>query len=198
MVTLFDFRYSVKLLEDDLMKNFLAIFVLAVTLLLLPGPVQASRIQYEVTNVAGNTWEYTYTITNDSLLADIEEFAISFALGSYENLVVGSTLGGWDPLVIQPDPNLPDDGFYDVLALISGIAPGGTLGGFSVQFDYLGTGTPGSQPFRILDPNTFNVLDSGFTVSVAAPEPSVLGLFAVGLIGLAAVRGRRNLVSVYP
>jgi len=148
--------------------------------------VSATTILYYVTNIVGNTWEYTYTVKNDMLVTDIEEFTIFFDAGLTENLVATTTPANWDPLVIQPDPGLPDDGFYDALALVSGIAPGDMLGGFGVQFDFLGIGTPGSQAFDIVDAFTFDVLDSGTTnlasvpVPTPVPEPNLLLLMSAG------------------
>jgi hypothetical protein len=110
-----------------------------------PGISYATSVTYDVQNLGGTTWEYTYTVANDTLGVDIEEFTIWFELGLYENLVATATPADWDPLAIDPDPGIPDDGFYDALALVAGITPGGSLGGFSVSFDFLGAGTPGSQ-----------------------------------------------------
>jgi len=154
--------------------------------------VWATTINYNLTNIAGNTWEYTYTVSNDTLGIAIEEFTTFFAVGDYQNLVATATPVDWDPLVIQPDPGLSDDGFYDALDLTAvGIAVGDSLGGFSVQFDFLGTGTPGNQHFVIIDPITFDVLDSGFTQVSAVPVPAALWLFGSGILALLGfVRGR--------
>jgi len=164
----------------------------------LAGPTQAgaTSVSYDVQNLGGATWEYTYTVANDTLGADIEELTVWFDLGLYDNLTPTVTPSDWDPLAINPDPGIPDDGYYDVLALAAGIAPGDSLGGFGVSFDYLGTGTPGSQLFEVVDPNTFALLDDGTTVPAtpgpnpnpnpAIPEPATGLLVAMGLAGLAA------------
>jgi len=157
-----------------------------------PGVGHATSISYDVSSLGGTGWEYTYTVANDTLGADIEEFTIWFDLALYGNLVATATPADWDPLVIQPDPGLPDDGFYDALALVAGIAPGDSLGGFSVSFDYLGRGTPGAQLFEVIDPATFDLLDDGTTVRAAAgpgpspaiPEPATGLLLGMGLAGL--------------
>ena len=54
----------------------------------------------------------------------------------------------------------------------------------SVQFDYLGTNTPGTQFFDIFDPFTFAILDSGVTQLADVPEPNMLLLLMTGLAGL--------------
>ena len=69
------------------------------------------------------------------------------------------------------------------MALADGIALGDALGGFSVTFDYLGAGTPGSQLFSIVDPNSFDELDSGARSSV--PQPGTLPPMLAGLGALA-------------
>ena len=89
--------------------------------------------------------------------------------------------------------NLPDSGFFDSLALGTGLLPGASLGGFLVEFDWLGVGAPGAQSFTIVDPSTFATLDSGLTSLVSdpptgVPEPSTLGLLVLGLAGIAARR----------
>jgi hypothetical protein len=69
-----------------------------------------------------------------------------------------------------------------VLALSGGIASGGTLGGFQVQFDFLGAGAPGSQAFTVVDPFTFDNLEGGLTVATTViPLPAAAWLFVGGL-----------------
>ena len=175
------------------MKNHTVIqTIVAISLFFNWASVGATTVSYAVSNVSGNTWEYTYTVANDMLATDIDEFTVYFGLGLYENLVATAAPATWDPLIVQPDPSIPpsgDDGFYDALALSTGIEPGASLGGFSVKFDYLGTGVPGSQFFEIINPATFATLDSGFTQVI--PLPAAIWLFVTGLLsmfGLGAAR----------
>ncbi|MGI9335712.1 MAG: PEP-CTERM sorting domain-containing protein [Gammaproteobacteria bacterium] len=154
---------------------------------------QATIIEYDVEQISGKTWEYSYTVINHTS-APIVEFEILFDLGVYENLHKASAPSEWDPVVAQPDPNIPAAGFYDAMALWDEeIAAGETLGGFAVRFDFLGDGTPGSQLFNILDPSNFPVpLDSGTTqlagttLPAPVPEPATLLL---SLLGIAAMVG---------
>lgn len=171
--------------------------VFALSLLFMGCSANATTVSYAISNVSGNTWEYTYNVANDTLGTDIEEFTIYFDLGLYENLVAIATPVDWDPLVVQPDPSIPpsgDDGFYDALALSTGIAQGTSLDGFSVQFDYLGTGVPGSQFFEVIDPVTFANLDSGDTQPV--PVPAAIWLFGSGLLGIFSLNKPRYRASV--
>ncbi len=165
-------------------------------LLLFPGLViHAAPILYEVTNLSGSTWEYTYTIENEETFP-IEEFTIWFDLGVYENLqLTGSPSLDWDGFVAQPDIFLPDDGFADWFALGALINPGETLSGFSVSFDYLASGTPGTQFFELIDPLTFDSITDGFTqLKVNNPVP-LPGTFALLSLGLALVGGLRRRIT---
>ncbi len=167
---------------------FLSMFLLPWT------AVQATPIFYEVQNLSGNSWEYTYTVDNQ-LATAIEEFTIYFELGVYENLAItGSPTSDWDGFAAEPDPLLPDDGFADWLTFGLPIAPGETLGEFSVMFDYLVAGTPGSQFFETLD-SGFEVIGEGFTrplPSGSVPEPGLLAMLGLGLAGLFGRRLRRS------
>jgi hypothetical protein len=165
------------------------------TLALCSGLAGATTITYDVseTDAATNRWRYDYTITNASISPTLNEFTIFFQLGTYENLSVVAGPAGWDSLVAQPDPNLPDNGFFDSLATAGGLTPGSSLGIFSVSFIYHGTGTPGNQIFNILDAN-FQTIDQGSTRPngvAAVPEPATGFLFSATLLGY-AVRRRRN------
>ena len=155
----------------------------------LAQPVRATVIHYDSSNLTGNTWQYSYSLINDSLVDTIDMFTVYFPFGNYQKLNVGSAPATWDPLVVEPNNFLQNDGYYDVLALVSGVAPGGKLGSFLVTFDYIGTGTPGAQAFDIVNPITFATLDSGNTTPAppaVVPVPAgvwLFGSFLVGFIG---------------
>ena len=112
-------------------------------------PVSATSIIYDVSYIFGNTWEYTYTVNNDTLGFNIDEFTVYFDFSLYQNLSTISVPASWDPLVVEPDNFLNNDGYYDALALSGGITPGSSAGSFSVRFNYLGNDTPGPQDFEI-------------------------------------------------
>ncbi len=151
--------------------------------------VLLSEIQYEVQQTSPSRWQYTYNVKNINLPAGIEELTIWFDYGLYDNLLIETQeplASAWDELAIQPEPLLGDDGFYDALSLSAPIFTGESIKGFSVSFDWLGQGLPASQFYEIINPATFQTIDSGFTT----PEPSTLLLLGLGFLFLHNQRKR--------
>ncbi|MCK4752034.1 MAG: hypothetical protein KAS75_01210 [Planctomycetes bacterium] len=140
-----------------------------------------TEIWYEIADLGSDRWEYNYAVENISLTGGIEEFTIWFEYGLYENLAI-ETLDplatDWDEIVWQPEPIIEDDGAYDALALNLNIVTGETVNGFAVSFDWLGTGVPGSQFYEVVDPTTYDTIDSGYTV----PEPLTVLFLAGGAV----------------
>lgn len=169
---------------------------LLVSSLLFANASFADQILYTAENLGGNSWQYNYTIDNTGTSV-LDWFTVFFDVGLFENLLVTASPADWDSLVVQPDPFLPDDGFFDSLVFGAGVNPGEILGGFSVSFDFLGIGAPGEQFFEFLGPD-FVVLADGFTLAAggpttSVPEPGTLALLMAGLIlVLVASPGRRR------
>lgn len=175
------------------MKKTLLAFMIFGLVIGITRVVSATTITFDVTDLGvDSSFRYHYSVTNDMLTDPIEEFTIFFDVLLYENLRDPLAPADWDPLVIQPDPGIPDDGFYDALALTFDalINPGETQDGFYVTFNWLGAAgtTPGAQPFEVIDPFTLDVLDSGNTSPI--PEPASVLLLASGL-GVLAVYKRK-------
>lgn len=172
-------------LSRQLLLSFFLLFALS---------ANASVIEYSLTNIGGNSWRYDYGITNNTNTT-IAEFTIFFDLHRYSNLQVVHSAQEWDSIVVQPDPNLPSDGFFDTLALSAGLFPDSTLriGAFSVLFDFSGPGAPGSQPFEAYNA-AFAMVGSGFTtLPSSVPEPSTGYLIvAAGLVIRYTLRLRRK------
>lgn len=177
--------------------------------LMLLWPIQSSAasptsisIQASVISMGGNVYRYVYSITNNGSLqggAPIKLFDILFDTSLYQQgslqIVTPSNLSTqWSQQILTGIPPVP--AAYDSLALQGGIPEGTTVTGFSVQFTWLGSGTPGAQPFQIFDPTTFQQLQTGQTavdstpVSVPAASTLLLVLISVGLVLIVAYQSR--------
>ena len=175
-------------------QKFLAVFIL---LFLNFSTASAAIITANLINTSGSSWQAEYTVENDTLKSDIEEFTIWFDVGLYENISIVSTPADWSPLVVQPDASIPDGGFYDASISGAGISSGSDLGGFTVEFDWIGGSASMSQFYEIIDPSTFDTLEFGYTDTVIEttsstaspiPEPSSIALFLLGFAGFAFSR----------
>lgn len=138
-------------------------------------------------------WQYQYQVSPFNFPQDWG-FDIFFPLAQgYEwgdLLELRPANPDWSVAAFQPDPLLPNDGWYEAIAR----APNPSLSGcFTQTVVWRGQGTPGAQQFEVFDEN-FQVqsLESGATISagftcpvVAAPEPGLLELVGIGLLGLA-------------
>jgi hypothetical protein len=151
-------------------------------------------VQYQATSLGANQWSYAYTVSNNSLAEPVREFTVWFDQSLFRNLQVASPnppSAGWSELVVQPDLVIQDDGFYDALSLGAGIAAGTQVPGFSVRFEWIGSGQPGSQPFEVVDPATFTTIYRDFTVPEPATALSTVAMAGV-LLARAGKRVRRN------
>ena len=181
-----------------MIPRFLEQAVLAFGSTLLPlSMAHAGVVDYVATSLGGNAWRYDYTITNTTPPIGFDELTVYFDVGKNGQLNAAIAPTGWDPIVVQPDPGIPASGFYDVLSLIGRIGDAATVSGLSVTFTYLAAGSPGAQPFELLDATGFTVVYAGMTTSASAvPEPErwVAMLFGVTFI-LASQRRRRSIIG---
>ncbi|ANB03668.1 hypothetical protein ECTOBSL9_0942 [Ectothiorhodospira sp. BSL-9] len=164
----------------------------------------AIPIQYKVESLGGNDFRYEYTVTNDGSLGAgvaLEGFTILFDTDLYDEgsllIVTADPLASdWDEFILAG--GLGVDPAYD--AFEAAIAVGETVSGFKVEFYWLGSGTPGSQPYQIYDPDTFDVLFTGDTQpeATAVPATGSLVLMLGGIAGLAASMCRRRPRDLVP
>lgn len=151
----------------------------AALLLTLSFAAHAGKVDSTYTSLGGNQWSVAFTVTNTGEPAPVSEFTVYFAEGLFANLSVTGSPATWDSIVIQPDGGLPADGFFDALVLdqADALDNGESQSGFSMTFDFLGTGAPGALPFDFLDAN-FTVIASGRTTlpdgggGGTVPEPA--------------------------
>lgn len=162
--------------------------------LLCAGAVPIARadpigVAYTASLVGGTEWQYDYRISGSFLAGD--DIAIFFPVSTSSNLIhSGSTSPDWSTLVFQPDPLLPADGEFDIVANVDSPSLAPT---FDLSFQYSGTGVPGSQSFTVFDAD-FNVIDTGSTqpAAPAIPEPSPFLLLGSGLVGLLRRTSRKR------
>lgn len=162
---------------------------------------QAAVIHSTYTFQGSNSWTVQFTVVNNGDPAPIHEFSVYFSESLFTNLSLGTSPASWDSLVIQPDTALPASGYLDALVLDSAdaLAGGQSQAGFSLNFDYLGAGSPGplafdvfSEGFVLMSSGTTRLRDAGGTV----PEPPSLALVAFAALASLAIAGRRAAPSI--
>ncbi len=175
--------------------NSIVARLLAFALLTTAGVSHAGILDYTLTPLGGTSYRYDYTVTNDGSIAPtISLFDISFDTALYDesSLTNLSTAPGWDILFLGSGIGIP--AAFDAFATGPGIGLGESVGGFAVSFTWLGIGAPEAQAFQIYDSSTFDFLGEGASTvappSTSVPEPGILALFGLGLVGLALKRRR--------
>lgn len=170
-----------------------------ILLLSFQGVASTISIQYSLSPLGGNVYSYIYSVTNDGSLpggASVRLFDVLFDPSLYQEssllIVTPSGLQSqWTEQFLTSVPPLPEA--FDVYAPSGGIPSGQAVFGFAVQFTWLGSGVPGSQPFEIYDPTTFQMLQSGDTFDgTFVPEPSSFGMIALVLAYAARKIHRRR------
>jgi hypothetical protein len=151
-------------------------------------------VQSELVSLGGNAYQYNYSITNDDIASGFDELSIYFDGASYDNLNVVASPDGWDSVTLPATIFLPYinyPGVFDTIALAQPLGLGETISGFSVSFDWIGIGLPGTQHFDVIDIASTTVLQSGTTVVSAVPVPGALPLLASAFTGLMVLRQRK-------
>lgn len=150
----------------------------------------ASPVATQITSLGGNNYRETFLLSGMLFTAG-QELDISFdptLYGALSNGVAGPS-SDWSLLLFQPNNPPGAAGIYAATSLVNNPS---LAGPFRVDFTYLGAGLPsGAQPFTVFNPD-FSVSSTGVT---GAPEPSALGMAALGVIALAVLGYRRRLRS---
>lgn len=160
-------------------------------------------IGVQVTNLGSNSYRDTYSISG--FASPDVELDIYFDPALYGTLSngVAQPSSDWNLLLFQP--NNPPGAFGDY-SLAANVANPSLAGPFSVDFAFLGSGQPGSQPFQIFELAQNSQLagvpcDSAgdFTCATTPqgasgiPEPASFSLVAAGvLIGSVLRTARRR------
>ena len=146
------------------------------------GSVGAVEVRYVASDlfdaVPGfDRWRYDYTVSGP--VAEFSTLNLLFSEASYADLdlVTPPDSSRWSSLVVLPDPAFPADGWVGLTALVAQLT--GEASPLSVEFTWLARGTPGPQPFEVLD-EFFSQTSHGSTAPptpTGVPLPGSLGDF---------------------
>lgn len=159
-------------------------------LCLVSAASQATTIHYSLNPLGGNRYSYDYTITATPD-APLASFNIYFPFDEYANLAPGNLPPGWLAMLSQPDPAWYMNGIFSAESTNGPIPVNVPLAGFSIAFDWIGSGLPARQGYDFND-GTGNTWIGG---TVQVPEPGSLALSA-WMLGLIGYRRRRPTIPV--
>jgi hypothetical protein len=166
----------------DIRRWFISAFVV-LALSWLPARMDGAVILFSATNIAGSTWEYSYEVSGTFSMN--EAFLIEFDGSLYSTLQdPPPAVPDWTLIVFPTDPSTtpPSPGAFGAIADVNNP----TLSNpFTIQFTFLGAGTPGSQPFTIFNSGG-DPIESGETSEI--PEPWSLSMIGCGLAALLCFR----------
>jgi hypothetical protein len=150
------------------------------------------------TTGSGETlYRYNYSVQGLTVPQNTE-IDIRFDPALYGMLLNGVAPAGFDLLLLQPNNPPGAFGDYSALALVNNPS---LAGPFSVDFTFIGPGTPGAQPFfiNLIDPisGAITPIDQGFTTpagGAVVPEPGtmVFGSAALLMTVLTRAAARRK------
>jgi hypothetical protein len=173
-----------------------SISALLIGLLLAPSMACAIEVNFTTFALGSDHYRYEYTIHNDGSLGTSTSLALLDLLfdpalyqeSSLTNVSTAALATDWSQQFLASGIGVP--AAFDLMAKGSGIAVGGQVSGFAVEFHWLGAGGPGNQPFEVYDAVTFDKLAQGITSAV--PEPETWLMLLAGTPILVALSRRRS------
>ena len=171
---------------------------------LVSGPAQALTVTYTATDlpdvvVGQDRWSIDYLLSSSfSAFAGIN---LLYPYAQYGDLAVTAAPNPtiWSADITQPDASGFGDGLIALSPFVDALASDLP---FSVEFTWLGTGSPGSQDFEVFDSGFSNV-GNGQTVPPgnSVPEPGTMlmvasALFLLSLNGLGRQKSGSQLFAV--
>jgi hypothetical protein len=161
------------------------LFLVPLFTLLLAGQLTAGSVQYQVADLGSNVFRYEFFPVGLGLM-QFQDLDVQFDAALFGGLLNGVADSDFRLVVLQPNNPLGAPGSYSALALIDNPS---LAGPFSVDVNWLGSGTPGSLPFFIhqfdASGRILETIGSGSLEPVAqvgAPEPSSWLLGGLGLV----------------
>lgn len=180
------------------MKKSVLILIPFIVLWSLIPTAGAVQILYNLSDLEGGYFAYSYTITNDTIASGLYCFDIYFPslysadAFNYSDIaeIANPDPTNWSTTIFPPSsPNL--GAIYDAYTSTTPISLNNSLSGFEVSFNYSWSDilVLGPQYFEIYD-TEFNLLETGFTSAAPAPvpEPGTMILFASGILSLGLIR----------
>jgi hypothetical protein len=159
---------------------------------------RASSISYQLQNLGIDHYRYTYTIINNGSLPNngsiqLVDILFDTTLYNESSLSISSASSvssSWSEQILASAPGIPAT--YDFSSKGLGLQIGSSFSGFSIDFEWLGSGLPGAQGFEIYDPSNFNLLETGTTKvnTQVVPIPGAFVYFLSSLFGV-KLFGRR-------
>ena len=159
------------------MGTMLRIAILTITMVCLTVVGHATTIEYTATQISGPQWQYTYTVTGS--FADGDFLSIDFDANAFADLQDPPQVTDWNADVWQSDAALGSNGAFNAMAQKGNPSVPVT---FTVLFNFLGMGTPGSQAFSVFGAD--GSTEDGTTIlagqTAPVPEPGTLLLLLSG------------------
>ena len=201
------------------MKKFLVTLVAGIFLLGMTTTASATELLYTASTGGPTTYTLNFTLNNNTLPNSIQWLSVYFGqtppapdpdhglvftqTQSFSNLVPDFNGNfappGWFSYSLEPTA-IDNPGVFNSDATGAGLAPLGSLSGFTVTFDMQQGATFRDLYFLVGDlvqvgqDLTYNILDSGSTVysqPSGVPEPSTVLLLGAGLAGLAYFKRKK-------